>query len=84
VRTLDGRRSGAPTVGRTRDGSLEVGASRHSDFGGDRHAVAVYWMITHVGGGLQWNAILSVGVGIFVLWSLFGNAESNAYFEGHP
>ena len=47
-------------------------------------AVAVYWMITHVGGGLQWNAILSVGVGIFVLWALYGNEESDAYFEGHP
>ena len=41
-------------------------------------------MITHVGGGLQWNAILSVGVGIIVLWALYGNEESDAYFEGHP
>ena len=41
-------------------------------------------MITHVGGGLQWNAIISVGIGIFVLWALYGNDKSEAYFEGHP
>ena len=51
---------------------------------GLRIAVVSWWMITHVGGGLQWNAIISVGIGIFVLWALYGNDKSEAYFEGHP
>jgi len=51
---------------------------------GLRIAVASWWMITHVGGGLQWNALMSVGIGIFVLWALYGNDQSEAYFEGHP
>jgi len=51
---------------------------------GIRIAVASWWMITHLGGGFQWNAILQVGVGIFVLWALYGNEQSQEYFEGHP
>jgi hypothetical protein len=51
---------------------------------GIRMAVAVYWMIVHFGGGLQWNALLTVGIGIFVLWALYGNDASERYFEGHP
>jgi hypothetical protein len=46
-------------------------------------AVSVYWMITHVGGGLQWNALMTVGIGIFVLWALYANDQSEAYFESH-
>ncbi len=51
---------------------------------GIRMAVAVYWMIVHFGGGLQWNALLTVGIGIFVLWALYGNDASERYFEGYP
>ncbi len=51
---------------------------------GLRMVVAVWWMITHFGGALNWNAIITVGIGIFVLWALYGNDESDAYFEGHP
>jgi hypothetical protein len=51
---------------------------------GIRMAVAVYWMIVHFGGGLQWNALLTVGIGIFVLWALYGNDASDRYFEGYP
>ncbi|MEA2057169.1 MAG: hypothetical protein U9O63_00480 [Actinomycetota bacterium] len=51
---------------------------------GLRMALAVYWMIVHFGGGLQWNALLTVGIGIFVLWALYGNDASERYFEGHP
>lgn len=51
---------------------------------GIRMAVAVYWMVVHFGGGLQWNALLTVGIGIFVLWALYGNDASERYFEGHP
>jgi hypothetical protein len=50
---------------------------------GLRLAFATYWMIVHIGGGLQWHAILSAGFAIFVLWALYGNKESEAYFEGH-
>lgn len=50
---------------------------------GIRIAVAVWWMMTHLGGGFQWNAVLTVGVGIFVLWALYGNEESQRYFEGY-
>lgn len=49
-----------------------------------RLAVVAYWMVTHIGGGLHWNAILSAGIGIWVLWALYGNEESQDYFEGHP
>ena len=49
---------------------------------GLRIAVASWWMITHVGGGLQWNALMTVGIGIFVLWALYGNEQSDEYFEG--
>ena len=50
---------------------------------GFRIAVAVYWMIVHAGGGLQWNALLLVGMGMFVLWALYGNEQSQEYFEGY-
>ena len=49
---------------------------------GIRLAFGTYWMIVHIGGGLQWNAILSAGIAIFVLWALYGNHDSQEYFEG--
>jgi hypothetical protein len=51
---------------------------------GFRMAVVSYWMIGHVGGGMQWNAIIAVGFGALVLWSLYGNQESNDFFAGTP
>ena len=51
---------------------------------GIRMVVAGYWLIAHFGGGLQENALLQVGIGIFVLWALYGNDKSAAYFEGNP
>ena len=50
---------------------------------GVQMAVSVYWMITHTGGGMQWNALLTSGIGIFVLWALYANDQSEAYFESH-
>jgi hypothetical protein len=44
--------------------------------------VVAYWMITHLGGGIQWNALINAGFGIFVLWALYGNAESERFFRG--
>lgn len=48
---------------------------------GIRVAVAGWWLITHLDGGIHWNAILSIAFGIFILWALFGNKESSDYFE---
>lgn len=47
-----------------------------------RVAVLGWWLITHLGGGLQWNAIINVGLALFILWALYGNKESQEYFEG--
>ena len=46
-----------------------------------RVAVAGWWLITHLAGGIHWNAILSIAFGIFIIWALFGNDESEKYFE---
>lgn len=51
---------------------------------GLRIVAGIWFMITHFGGHLNWNALITVGIGIFVLWALYGNDESDAYFEGHP
>ena len=48
---------------------------------GIRVAVAGWWLITHLDGGIHWNAIISIAFGIFILWALFGNKESSDYFE---
>lgn len=49
---------------------------------GIRIAMSAWWMITHFGGHLQWNAIVTIAIAIFVLWALYGNDKSDAYFEG--
>lgn len=49
-----------------------------------RVAVVGWWLITHIGGGLQWNAIINVAIALFVLWALYGNEDSRRYFEGSP
>ena len=49
---------------------------------GLRIAVSVWWMITHFGGPLQGNAIVTLAIGIFVLWALDGIHKSDAYFAG--
>ena len=48
---------------------------------GIRVAVAGWWLITHLDGGIHWNAILSIAFAVFILWALFGNKESSDYFE---
>lgn len=50
---------------------------------GIRIAAAAWWMITHIGGPFQWNAVINIGIAIFVLWALYGNDKSNEYFEGY-
>ena len=51
---------------------------------GIRLAVVGYWLVTHLGGAFNWNAVIYAGFGIFVLWALYGNDKSEAYFEGAP
>lgn len=50
---------------------------------GIRLAVVTYWLITHLGGAMNWNAIIAAGIGIWVLWALYGNDRSEVYFEGY-
>jgi hypothetical protein len=51
---------------------------------GARMVVAVYWMLTHQAGGFGTGGLLTVGIGIFVLWALYGHAESARYFNKLP
>ena len=46
-------------------------------------ALVARWMITHLGGGLRWSALLTIGLGIFVLWALYGNEQSDAPYDAN-
>lgn len=49
---------------------------------GFRLAVAFWFLLTHLGrGGFQWAVILQVVFALFVLWALYGNEESQYFFE---
>ena len=41
-------------------------------------------MLTQKGGGFGSGGLLTVGIGIFVLWALYGHAESARYFNKLP
>ena len=43
--------------------------------------VAVYVLIAHHAGGYVYRGVFSLFIGIFVLWALYGNDESDRYFE---
>ena len=45
--------------------------------------VATYGLIAHDAGGVQWNAVITAGFALFVLWALYGNSESQQYFTGY-
>jgi hypothetical protein len=47
-------------------------------------ALAMYVLIAHHVGGYTYRAVFSLFVGVFVLWALYGNDESDAYFRGSP
>lgn len=47
---------------------------------GLRLVFSIWAMIAHIGGGFQWNAIITAGIALFVLWALYGNKESDEYF----
>ena len=51
---------------------------------GLRLAALVWFMLSHRGGGaFTWSTIISLALGLFVLWALYGKDESNVYFEGY-
>ena len=42
---------------------------------------AVFALIAHHTGGYVYRGVFSLFIGIFVLWALYGNDESDRYFE---
>jgi len=46
-------------------------------------AFALYVLVAHHVGGYVFRAVFSLFVGVFVLWSLYGNDESDRFFEAH-
>lgn len=49
---------------------------------GVRMVVAAWWMIAHHAGGFHTGGLITVGIGIFVLWALYGHKESDEFYEG--
>ena len=43
--------------------------------------LAVYTLIAHHVGGLVYRAVFTLFVGVFVLWALYGNDQSDRFFE---
>lgn len=51
---------------------------------GLRLAALTWFMLSHVGNGaFTWSTVISLALGLFVLWALYGKDESNVYFEGY-
>ena len=46
-----------------------------------RIAVSMFFMITHHQGGFLYSGIINIAVAFFVLWALFGNEQSDDWFE---
>jgi hypothetical protein len=44
-------------------------------------ALAVYTLIAHHVGGYVYRGVFTLFIGVFVLWALYGNDESDRYFE---
>ena len=44
-------------------------------------ALAMYVLVAHHVGGYMYRAVFSLFVGVFVLWALYGNDESDEFFE---
>ena len=44
--------------------------------------IALYTMVTHHAGAYLYRGFLTLLVGVFVLWALYGNERSEAFFEG--
>ncbi len=51
---------------------------------GLRLAALSWFMLSHLGGGaFTWSTVLSLALGLFVLWALYGKDESVTYFDGY-
>ena len=46
-------------------------------------ALAIYGLIAHHVGGYVYRGVFSLFLGLFVLWALYGNEESDRYFEAN-
>lgn len=46
--------------------------------------IALYTMVTHHAGACLYRGFFTLLVGVFVLWALYGNDRSEAFFEGSP
>ncbi len=44
-------------------------------------ALAVYTLVAHHVGGYVYRSVFTLFVGVFVLWALYGNDESDRFFE---
>jgi hypothetical protein len=44
--------------------------------------IAIYMMVTHHAGAYLYRGFFTLLVGVFVLWALYGNDRSEAFFEG--
>ena len=44
-------------------------------------ALAVYTLIAHHVGSYAYRGVFSLFVGVFVLWALYGNEQSQEYFD---
>lgn len=44
--------------------------------------IALYAMVTHHAGAYLYRGFFTLLVGVFVLWALYGNERSEAFFEG--
>ncbi len=52
---------------------------------GIRLVTATWFVLNHLGNGaFTWQTVLSLGIGIFILWALYAKDESVAFYEGHP
>ena len=48
---------------------------------GLRLVFSIWAVYAHIGGGFQWNALITAAIALFVLWALYGNKESDEYFS---
>lgn len=46
-----------------------------------RIGVAAWAMLAHHGGGVFGTSVITILIALFVLWALYGNTESDSYFE---
>jgi hypothetical protein len=46
-----------------------------------RIGVAAWAMLAHHGGGVFGTSVVTIAIALFVLWALYGNTESDAYFR---